>query len=166
MATTWTTVHPIPWRNTSFTWLPYWIFDIIVGANNKGEDWRDYSDAKYKPEFDTLKQAYIDYTDVDFIESRNGYIYKLSDFTPAAPTVTITAKAGAISLKVGDPDLAASALFDINPSNTAVVLTVDTSGNGSIVSNKLHALKAGSVVVTCKAGSVSATKTVTITETP
>jgi len=166
MATTWTTVHPIPWRNTSFTWLPYWIFDIIKDASIKGEDWRDYAEAKYKAEFDTLKQAYIDYTDVDFIESRNGYIYKLSDFTPAAPVVTITAKASAISLEVGDADLAASALFDITPSNTAVVLTVDGSGNGSIVSNKLHAVKAGSVVVTCKAGSVTATKTVTITETP
>lgn len=156
----WTTVHPIPWRNTSFTWLPYWIYDIIVKAKVNGQDWRNYAEDKYKPIFDTLKQAYIDYGDVDFIESRNGYIHKLSDYTPA---VTITAKSGAISLKVGDADLAAASLFDIVPSNTTVVLTVDASGNGSIVSNKLHAVKAGDVVVTCTAGSVTATKTVTIT---
>lgn len=89
MATQWTTVHPIPWRNTSFTWLPYWIFDIIVKANTDGEDWRDYAETKYKLEFDTLKQAYIDYTDVDFIESRNGYLYKLSDFTPSPGVVPL-----------------------------------------------------------------------------
>ncbi|MEG1904017.1 MAG: immunoglobulin domain-containing protein [Bacteroidales bacterium] len=81
----WTTVHPIPWRNTSFTYLPWWLFDIIVAANTAGEDWRDYAEDKYKLEFDTLKQAYIDYTDVDFIETRNGYLYKLSSFTPSTP---------------------------------------------------------------------------------
>lgn len=31
----WTTVHPIPWRNTSFTYLPYWLYDIIVDALRK-----------------------------------------------------------------------------------------------------------------------------------
>ncbi|AAX78759.1 Hoc large outer capsid [Escherichia phage RB43] len=56
----WTTVHPIPWRNTSFTYLPWWIYDIIVAANTAGGDWRDYAEEKYAKEFVTLKQAYID----------------------------------------------------------------------------------------------------------
>lgn len=155
----WTTAHPIPWRNTSFVWLPYWVFDKLVALQQQGQDWRDYSDVNFDKYFDVLRQAYIDNTDVDFMESRNGYIYKLSAFTPV---VTITAKAAAISLKIGDPDLAASALFDISPVGKAVVLTVNNS-NASIVSNKVHALVAGSVTVTATAGTVTATKTITIT---
>ncbi|MHC5840123.1 hypothetical protein ACYTYC_09980, partial [Streptococcus pyogenes] len=76
----------------------------------------------YAKEFDTLKQAYIDYTDVDFIESRNGYLYKLSDFTPADPVVTITPKTAPADFKVGDADLAATDLFTIDPSGTEMTL--------------------------------------------
>lgn len=162
----WTTVHPIPWRNTSFTYLPWWIYDIIVAASAASEDWRDYAEDKYKLEFDTLKQAYIDYTDVDFIESRNGYLYKLSDFTPAASVVTITPKAAPVDFKVGDADLTATDLFTISPSGTAMTLSVDASGHASIVSGKLHAVSAGDVVVTATSGSVTATLTVNVKAQP
>lgn len=164
--TTWTTIHPIPWRNTSFTWLPYWIFDIIVEMNKEGEDWRDYAEEKYAVYFDTLKEAYTEYGDVDFIESRNGYVYKLSDFTPDAPAVTIAPKSPVPAFKVGDADLAASALFDIDPSNTTVVLSIESGTAGSIVSNKLHAVEAGNVTVKCAAGSVSATVVVAVGAQP
>lgn len=162
----WTTVHPIPWRNTSFTYLPWWIFDIIVAANAASEDWRDYAEEKYAKEFDTLKQAYIDYTDVDFIESRNGYLYKLSDFTPADATVTITPKTAPADFKVGDADLAATDLFTIDPSGTAMTLSVDSSGHASIVAGKLRAVSAGDVVVTATSGSVTATLTVNVKAQP
>lgn len=158
----WTTVHPIPWRNTSFTWVPYWIFDIIVNAHKEGDDWRDYT-GSYQNIFDTLKQAYIDYTDVDFIESRNGNIHKLSDYTPAAPVVTITPKTKPSSFKVGDPDLDVATLFTVVPSNTAVVLTTADATKASIVANKVHAVAAGDVVITATAGSVTATLTITVT---
>ena len=162
----WTTVHPIPWRNTSYTYLPWWILDIIVAANAASEDWRDYAEEKYAKEFDTLKQAYIDYTDVDFIESRNGYLYKLSDFTPAEPVVTITPKTAPADFKVGDADLAATDLFTIDPSGTAMTLSVDSSGHGSIVGGKLHAVSEGDVVVTATSGSVTATLTVNVKAQP
>lgn len=158
----WTTVHPIPWRNTSFTYLPWWIFDIIVAANVAGEDWRDYAEEKYAKEFDTLKQAYIDYTDVDFIESRNGYLYKLSGFTP----VVITPKTAPANFKIGDPDLAATDLFTIDPADAVMTLTVDSSGHGSIVGGKLHAVSVGDVVVTATSGTVTATLTVNVKAAP
>lgn len=79
----WTTVHPIPWRNTSFTYLPYWLYDIIVDAFEKGDDWRDYAEEKYKLEFDTLKEAFEDYGDIHVIESRNGKLVSLLSLTPA-----------------------------------------------------------------------------------
>lgn len=107
----WTTVHPIPWRNTSFVYLPWWIYDIIHTMYMNGEDWRDYSDTLYKKEFDTLIEAYAQYTDIDFIESRNGYLYKLSDFTndppvpprpiiDNAPTGTLSKGSGATTLTI------------------------------------------------------------------
>lgn len=163
MATSvWTTVSPIPWRNTSFVYLPYWVFDVIVSEHSQGRDWRDWFQS-YQPQFDILRSAYAAYTDIDFIESRNGYLHKMSDFTPAAPVVTITAKAAATTLKIGDPDLDATAMFDITPSGTAVVLTTLDATKASIVSNKAHGVGAGSTVITATAGSVSAQKAITIT---
>lgn len=154
----WTTVHPIPWRNTSFTWLPYWIFDIIAAS----DDWREYTGV-YQDIFDTLKQAYEDYGDVDFIESRNGYIHKLSTYTPVDPVVTITPKTKPSSFKVGDPDLDVATLFTVVPSDTAVTLTTADATKASIVSGKVHAVAAGDVVITATAGSVTATLTITVT---
>lgn len=158
----WTTVHPIPWRDTSFTYLPYWLFDIIEEAFTKGEDWRDYADEKYKLEFDTLKDAFTQYHDVHVIESRNGRLVSLLSMTP----VTITAKTPVPAFKVGDPDLPPSALFDFDPTKAAEnsVMTVDNSGHATIGSlGFLHAVSAGDVVVTATIGSVTANTTVTIT---
>lgn len=81
----WTTVHPLPIRNTSFVWVPYWVFDLIVDAKEEGKDWRDIKNSKYQVELDTLKAAQEEYGDVDFIESRNGYVHKLSKYTPETP---------------------------------------------------------------------------------
>lgn len=157
-----TVVHPLPHRGTSFTWIPYWIYDIIVKLKAEGGDWRDYKDAEHKVWFDTLKKAFADYGDVDFIESRNGYVHKLSDYVADAPEVTLTAKT-APAFKVGDADLAASDLFTVSPSDTPITLTVDGSGNASIVSGKVHAIKAGDVTVTGTAGDKTATVKLTIT---
>lgn len=86
MATTkWTTVHPIPWRNTSFLYLPYWIHDVITRAYKEGKNWQDYADEKYRLEIDTLKQAYADYGQVEFIESRNGYQFNISQYDVTEP---------------------------------------------------------------------------------
>lgn len=81
----WTTVHPIPWRNTSFLYLPWWIHNILIKAKEEGKDWREYADPQYALQIDTLKQAYVDYGEVNFIESRNGYQYTLSEYTVDGP---------------------------------------------------------------------------------
>lgn len=156
----WTTVHPIPWRDTSFTYLPYWLFDIIVEANKKGEDWRDYSEDKYKLEFDTLKDAFTQYHDVHVIESRNGRLVSLLSLTP----VTISAKTPP-AFKVGDPDLAPSALFTFDPAKSAenAVLTVDDSGHAEVTPfGFIHAVSAGDVVVTATIGDVTEDVTLTV----
>lgn len=158
----WTTVHPIPWRDTSFTYLPYWLYDIIVEAYEKGDDWRDYADAKYKLEFDTLKDAFTQYHDVHVIESRNGKLVSLLSLTP----VTITAKTPVPAFKVGDPNLPPSALFDFDPSKSAgnAVITVDNSGHAAVDSlGFIEAVSAGDAVVTATIGSVTADTTLTIT---
>lgn len=155
-----THVHPLPERGTSFIWVPYWVFDIIVKARAEGKNWRDITDEKYQGWLDLLKEALDEYGDVDFIESRNGYVHKLSDYTIETP-VTLTAKT-APAFKVGDADLAASSLFTVTPSGTPITLTVDSSGNATIVSGKVHAVKAGDVTVTGKAGGKTATVKLTI----
>lgn len=81
----WTTVHPIPWRNTSFLYLPWWIHNILIKAKEEGKDWREYADPQYALQIDTLKQAYVDYGEVNFIESKNGYQYTLSEYTVDGP---------------------------------------------------------------------------------
>lgn len=88
MSTTkWTTVHPLPWRKTSFLYLPYWIHDIITRAYMEGKNWQDYADERYRIEIDTLKEAFELYDDVNYIESRNGYQYSLKNLTIDEPEV-------------------------------------------------------------------------------
>ncbi|BBC78247.1 Hoc-like head decoration [Escherichia phage EcS1] len=164
MADKWTTVNPIPWRDTSFTYLPYWLYDIIVKAFKDGNDWRDYSETKYKLEFDTLIQAFEDYDDISVIESRNGNLHDLSNFTP----VTITAKSPVPAFKVGDPDLVISALFTIDPVKLGqhAVLSVDASGHAVLSSSAVPSVKAvsaGTTVVTCTIGDVSETISLVVT---
>ncbi|QDH49209.1 capsid vertex protein [Pantoea phage Phynn] len=80
-----TRVHPLPDRGTSFTWVPYWVFDVIVKARSEGKDWRTLTGEKYQDWLDLLKEAVDEYGDVDFIESRNGYVHKLSHYEVATP---------------------------------------------------------------------------------
>ena len=90
----WTTVFPIPWRDTSFTYIPYWIMDIIRNSQSEDADWRDFTDHQYQNILDTLQEAYEQYGDVSFIESKNGTFGKLSAYTNAVdpdpvPRITV-----------------------------------------------------------------------------
>lgn len=81
----------------------------------------------------------------------------------AAPAPVITAKTAPANFRVGDADLAATALFDIAPSGTAMTLATDADTFGKIVAGKLHAVAPGDVVVTASAaGAADATLTVTV----
>lgn len=157
----WTTVHPIPWRDTSFTYLPYWLYDIIVAENEAGRDWRDYS-GKYDFEFATLVEAFNKYHDITVIESRNGNQHNLVDYTKVS--ISPLNK----SMKVGDPDLVVSALFDVDPvkRGSDLIMTADGTGHAVVVPEKIPVVKAVSVGVTkikVKIGSVEAEATVTVT---
>lgn len=74
-------VHPIPWRNTSFMYLGWWVFDEIVGLNEKDIDWRDpetYATCKYAKDIETVAGAEEKYGDCICMESRNGFLYDAS----------------------------------------------------------------------------------------
>lgn len=74
------TVHPIPWRSTSFTPLGYWVLDEILYQKALGKDWKtDYADYKYSREVQTLIDAFNDNGECEVQDSRNGYIYKMSE---------------------------------------------------------------------------------------
>lgn len=179
----WTTVHPIPWRNTSFTYLPWWIYDIIVAANAASEDWRDYAEDKYKKEFDTLKQAYIDYTDVDFIESRNGYLYKLSDFTPAGAALAFSTNLPATKTAADGADVTWTVAVTGGTSpytyvwsfkgSTGGYVVIDSSVNpsaatASLVNHAVDSTSAGTykcVVTDSASGSITSVESV-LTVTP
>ncbi|QPB08841.1 Hoc-like capsid decoration protein [Klebsiella phage Metamorpho] len=161
MADKWTTVHPIPWRDTSFTYLPYWLFDIIVAEHKAGRDWRDYS-GKYDFEFATLVEAFNAYDDITVIESRNGNMHDLIDFTK----LTLTGKS--VTLKVGDPDLVSSALFSCDPHKRLldIVMTDDGSGHAKVVKDTIpvvSAVSAGVTKITGTIDGVTAEATVTVT---
>lgn len=75
-------VHPIPWRNTSFMYIGWWVFDEIVKFNEKGLDWRDrsvYEDSRYALDIETVAAAEEKYTDCICMESRNGFMYNASE---------------------------------------------------------------------------------------
>lgn len=74
------TVHPIPWRSTSFTPLGYWVLDEILYQKALGKDWKtDFADYKYSREVQTLIDAFNDNGECEVQDSRNGYIYKMSE---------------------------------------------------------------------------------------
>lgn len=76
-------VHPIPWRNTSFTWIGWWVFDEIVKFNEAGLEWRDravYSTSKYARDLETIAAAEEKYSDCTCMESRNGFMYQSKEF--------------------------------------------------------------------------------------
>ncbi|QPI17839.1 large outer capsid protein [Pectobacterium phage POP12] len=129
MSEKWTTVFPLPIRNTSFTWIPYWIYDIIKTESEAGRDWREYQ-GKYQLEIDTLKEAYNDYGDIDFIESRNGYTVKMSKYVVEEVTPTILNK-DTITTDILET-FSITDLFDISPSSE-IQNAVMTSSNDNVV---------------------------------
>ncbi|QPB08842.1 Hoc-like capsid decoration protein [Klebsiella phage Metamorpho] len=74
------TVHPIPWRDTSFTPLGYWVLDEILLQKALGKDWKkDYADYEYTDDVQTILKALNTYGECLIQDSRNGYIYKMSE---------------------------------------------------------------------------------------
>lgn len=76
-------VHPIPWRNTSFVYLGWWVFDEIVKFNEEGLEWRDrdvYSRSKYARDLETIAAAEEKYSNCICMESRNGFMYNSLEF--------------------------------------------------------------------------------------
>lgn len=74
------TVHPIPWRDTSFTPIGYWVLDEILYQKDLGKDWKtDYADYKYSAEVQTLLKAFNENGECEVQDSRNGYIHKMSE---------------------------------------------------------------------------------------
>ncbi|AAQ81490.1 capsid and scaffold protein [Aeromonas phage SW69-9] len=70
-------VNPLEFKNSSFTWLPYWIHDWMK-ANPA---WRDDPVNSPWPKVTyAIDKAVTDYGDCLMQESRNGYIYKASQF--------------------------------------------------------------------------------------
>lgn len=70
-------VHPLAFKNTSFTWIPYWIYDWMKANPN----WRSTPDQSPWPIVTySIDKAVTDYGDCLMQESRNGYIYKASTF--------------------------------------------------------------------------------------
>ncbi|BBC78246.1 tail protein [Escherichia phage EcS1] len=73
------TVHPIPWRDTSFTPLGYWVLDEILLQKADGKDWKtDYATYHYTEEVQTILEAFNAMGEVEIQDSRNGYIHKMS----------------------------------------------------------------------------------------
>lgn len=69
-------VVPLDYRDTSFTWIGYWVLDEI----RSNSDWfTNYQTLKYKDEIETIVKAFNDYGEVELMESRNGRILKVSD---------------------------------------------------------------------------------------
>lgn len=74
------TVHPIPWRDTSFTPIGYWVLDEILYQKAQGKDWKtDYADYKYSEEVQTILKAFMENGECEIQDSRNGYIHKMSE---------------------------------------------------------------------------------------
>lgn len=73
------TVHPIPWRTTSFTPLGYWVLDEILYQKAQGNDWKtDYATYKYSADVETILKAFNENGECEVQDSRNGYIHKMS----------------------------------------------------------------------------------------
>lgn len=76
-------VHPIPWRQTSFIYIGWWVFDEIVKFNEAGLEWRErdvYSQSKYAKDIETIAAAEEKYSDCICMESRNGFMYNSLEF--------------------------------------------------------------------------------------
>ncbi|QOI66389.1 hypothetical protein [Erwinia phage FBB1] len=69
-------IHPLPWRNSGFIQVGWWVINEIHRAGELGIDWKTAPDPlKYKKELLTLAKMFEDYDNVEVQESRNGYIF-------------------------------------------------------------------------------------------
>lgn len=74
------TVHPIPWRDTSFTPVGYWVLDEILMQKAMGKNWKtDFASYEYTADVQTLLGALDKYGECLVQDSRNGYIHKMSE---------------------------------------------------------------------------------------
>lgn len=70
-------VHPLEFKNSSFSWVPYWIHDWMV-AN---PTWRQSpAESPWPIVTYSIDQAVEEYGECLMQESRNGYIYKASAY--------------------------------------------------------------------------------------
>lgn len=69
-------VHPLPWRESAYIWIGWWVMDEIQRITKEGKDWRlaTPDDSKYYCHIALLAKMLEDYDEVDVQESRNGYI--------------------------------------------------------------------------------------------
>lgn len=69
-------VHPLPWRDSAFIQVGWWVIDEIHRAGQLGVDWKLAPDPlRYKRELLTLAKMFEDYEKVEVQESRNGYVW-------------------------------------------------------------------------------------------
>ncbi|QBX32866.1 head outer capsid protein [Aeromonas phage Asfd_1] len=70
-------VHPLAFKNSSFSWVPYWVYDWMK-AN---PTWRtDPANSPWPNVTNAIDIAVTTYGECLMQESRNGYIYKASTF--------------------------------------------------------------------------------------
>lgn len=68
-------IHPLPWRNTGFMYLGWWILNEIQKAKELGLDWKtEFDKLEYSDSLETLSIMFSNYDEVEVQESRNGYI--------------------------------------------------------------------------------------------
>ncbi|UYD58387.1 highly immunogenic outer capsid protein [Aeromonas phage avDM14-QBC] len=71
-------VHPLAFKNSSFSWVPYWIHDWMKANPN----WRtDPASSPWPAVTYAIDLAVTTYGECLMQESRNGYIYKASAYT-------------------------------------------------------------------------------------
>lgn len=70
-------IHPLEFKNSSFSWVPYWIHDWMVANPN----WRSNPLSSPWPHVTyAIDLAVTTYGECLMQESRNGYIYKASAY--------------------------------------------------------------------------------------
>lgn len=99
------------------------------------------------------------------LRHRNRFASGILDVTTAAPS-TITAGTAPADFKVGDADIPVETLFNIPAGKTVADynFTSGTTANATIVSGKVHAVKAGTSVITAT-NKTEATDTANLTIT-
>lgn len=68
-------IHPLPWRETAYLWIGWWVMDEIQKAKDLGLDWKtEFDKLNYSKDLETLAIMFDNYEHVNVQESRNGYI--------------------------------------------------------------------------------------------